>query len=188
MLSVEEKVLLLDEVAQTARSSWQIHLVAHEIFSEWPVERDQHPAFLGYCNHRNLLSYSLMTACHSLIETSKKAYSLHHAMSDDSLKVSSEVRQNCEICFSHRKSISTYRNNVVAHVNARKTQSAWAAAAGIKNGDIDDFLQSARAAVEGLARDNLGAGFVPVITMPVRFHFQEFCRVIAAQIDHPRQR
>lgn len=187
MLSVEQKILLLDEVASTARSSWQIHLVGHERFSGFPEEHKQHPAYLGYCNIRNILSVSLMTACYSLIETNKKTYSLYHAVSDKDLQISSNVKRNCEICFALREKISRYRNNVVAHVNAKRTQSDWAQAAGIQNREIDDFLYSARVAVEELARDNLEEGLAPVVTMPVRSFFFEYCRAIT-EIESTRRR
>lgn len=187
MLSVEEKILLLDEVASTARSSWQIHLIGHERFSAFPEEHRQNPAYLGYCNMRNLLSVSLMTACHALIDTNPKTYSFHHAISDKDLQISSSVRNHCAVCFSLRKKIAKYRNNVVAHVNSKRTQSHWANAAGIRNGEIDEFLHSARAAVEELARDNLEHGLAPVITMPVRDFFFEYCRVITS-IESTRRR
>lgn len=56
MLPVEERILLLDEVASTALSSWQIHLLGHERFAEFPEEHRQHPACLGHRNVTNLLS------------------------------------------------------------------------------------------------------------------------------------
>ena len=176
MLSVEEKILLLDEVASTARSSWQIYLAAHVHFSDWPDKHRQVPAYLGYRNLENLLSASLMTACYSLVETGKRSYSLHHAVKDAVLRVSSDVRMHCESCFVLRSKIAKYRNNVVAHVNASRTQSDWAKAAGIVNSEIDDFLFNARAAVERLSRDNLGDAFVPGVTRPVQGEFHAFCR------------
>ncbi|MEP3919367.1 hypothetical protein [Ascidiaceihabitans sp.] len=179
MLSIEEKILLLDEVASTARSSWQMYLAAHAHFSTWPDENRQKPAYLGYRNLENLLSVSLMTACYSLVETGKRSYSLHHAVSDADLRVSSEVRMNSTNCFDLRSKIAKYRNNVVAHVNATRTQSDWAQAAGIVNSEIDDFLFNARAAVEGLSRDNLEGAFVPGVTRPVQGEFHAFCREIA---------
>ncbi len=188
MLSVKEKLLLLDEVASTARSSWQIHLVAHETFSDWPLEHHSHPAYLGYCNLKNLLSASLMTACYSLVETGKKSYSLHHAVSDPSLNISPKAQRHCEACFALRSKISKYRNNVVGHVNAKRTQSNWAQAAGILNRDIDDFLQHSRAAIEELSWINLGEEFVPGVTMPVRRHFREFCRILSESMDDEHSR
>ena len=112
MLSVEEKVLLLDEVACTARSSWQIQLAMHDDFISWPNEDRWQPAYMGYCNLRNLLSVSLMTACYALVETGKRAYSLHHAVSDPTLHISATVRQHCDVCFGLRSKIAKYRNNV----------------------------------------------------------------------------
>lgn len=109
MLSVEERILLLDEVASTARSSWQIHLIGHERFSDFPEEHRQNPAYLGYCNMRNLLSVSLMTACYSLIDTNRKTYSFHHAISDKDLQISASVKKHCDICFSLRETIAKYR-------------------------------------------------------------------------------
>lgn len=187
MLSVEEKIILLDEVASTARSSWQIHLIGHERFSDFPEEHRQHAAYLGYCNMRNLLSVSLMTSCHALIDTNQKTYSLHHAISDKDLLISSSVKKHCDLCFSLRKKIAKYRNNVVAHVNSKRTQSDWANAAGIQTDEIDEFLHSAKAAIEGLTRDNLKQGLAPVVTMPVRDFFLEYCRVIA-DIESARRR
>lgn len=171
--------MLLDEVASTARSSWQIQLAMLDDFAHWPKTYRGHPAYFGYRNMTNILSVSLMTACYALIETGSKSYSLHHAMKDDALKVSSEVRQNCDVCFELRGKISKYRNNVVAHVNTTKSQSDWADAAGIRNGEIDRFLQSARTAIEILCHDNIGGGFSPVVTMPVQRDFREFCRMTA---------
>lgn len=179
MLSVEEKILLLDEVASSARSSWQIHLIGHERFSNFPKEHDQHPAYLGYCNMRNLLSVSLMTACYALIDTNNKTYSLHHAVEDQDLRISDSVVKNCDVCFTMRRKIAKYRNNVVAHVNAKRTQSDWAQEAGIVNGEIDTFLHSAREAIRQLAQDNIEEGFIPVVDMPVREFFLEYCRVIS---------
>jgi hypothetical protein len=178
MLSVEERILLLDEVASTARSSWQIHLIGHERFSDFPEEHRQHPAYLGYRNMTNLLSVSLMTACYALIDTHPKTYSFHHAVSDKDLQISSTFKEHCDVCFSLKKKISKYRSNVVAHVNAKRTQSDWADAAGIKNEEIDEFLHSARAAIEELVRDNLGGFLAPVVTMPVRDFFFEYCSEI----------
>jgi len=178
MLSVEERILLLDEVASTARSSWQILLIGHERFSNFPEEHRQHPAYLGYCNMTNLLSVSLMTACYALIDTHPKTYSFHHAVSDKDLQISSTFKEHCDVCFSLKKKISKYRSNVVAHVNAKRTQSDWADAAGIKNEEIDEFLHSARAAIEELVRDNLGGFLAPVVTMPVRDFFFEYCSEI----------
>ena len=103
MLSVEERILLLDEVASTARSSWQILLIGHERFSEFPEEHRQHPAYLGYRNMTNLLSVSLMTACYALIDTNPKTYSFHHAISDKDLQISSTFKEHCDVCFSLKK-------------------------------------------------------------------------------------
>lgn len=178
MLSVEERILLLDEVASTARSSWQIHLIGHERFSDFPEEHRQNPAYLGYCNMRNLLSVSLMTACYALIDTNRKTYSFHHAISDKDLQISSNVKKHCDVCFSLRGKISKYRNNVVAHVNSKRSQSDWADATGIKNEEIDEFLHSSKAAIEELVRDNLEQGLAPVVTMPVRDFFLAYCREI----------
>ena len=86
---------------------------------------------------------------------------------------------NCTNCFDLRSKIAKYRNNVVAHVNATRRQSDWAQAAGIVNSEIDDFLFNARAAVEGLSRDNLEGAFVPGVTRPVQSEFYDFCREIA---------
>ncbi len=179
MLTVKEKILLLDEVASTARSSWQIYLAIHSHFSSWSDEHHLHPAYFGYRNLENLLSGSLMTACYALVETGKRSYSLHHAVSDADLEVSSEVLSNCMCCFDLRSKISKYRNNVVAHVNATRSQADWAQAAGIENKEIDDFLFSARAAIEGLSRDNLEDAFVPSVTRPVQDDFYAFCQEIA---------
>ncbi len=189
MLSVEEKILLLDEVASTARSSWQIYLAAHEHFSAWPDEYRQNAAYLGYRNLENLLSVSLMTACYSLVETGKLSYSLHHAVSDTALSVSPDVRKNCARCFDLRTKIAKYRNNVVAHVNASRTQSVWAQAAGLLNSEIDDFLFNARAAVEGLSRDNIDDAFIPCVTRPVRSDFHAFCRtIVKLEANHQRRK
>ena len=86
---------------------------------------------------------------------------------------------NCANCFVLRSKIAKYRNNVVAHVNATRTQSKWAQAAGLVNSEIDDFLFNARAAVEGLSRDNLEDDFVAGVTRPVQGEFSAFCREIA---------
>jgi len=189
MLSVEERILLLDEVASTARSSWQILLIGHERFSNFPEEHRQHPAYLGYCNMTNLLSVSLMTACYALIDTRPKTYSLHHAASDKDLQISSTFKEHCDVCFSLRKKIAKYRNNVVAHVNSKRTQSDWADAAGIKNEEIGEFLHSAKAAIEELVCDNLEQRLAPVVTMPVRDFFFEYCREITniQRARHPHQ-
>ena len=80
--------------------------------------------------------------------------------------------------FFSEKKISKYRSNVVAHVNSKRTQSDWAEAAGIKNEEIDEFLHSSRAAIEELVRDNLEQGLAPVVAMPVRDFFFEYCREI----------
>lgn len=181
MLTKNEKVLLLDEVASAARSSWQIYLVALEEFSEYTGALQRDPAYLGFCNIRNLLTASLMTACYALIDKRKDAYSLHHAVSDPNLTVSHEVRQHCKTCFGLRDKIGRYRNNVVAHVNDKRSQSDWAQAAEIQNGDIDNFLSEARLAIEGLSQDNMETGFRPCVTMPVRDHFIAFCQKIANQ-------
>lgn len=185
MLSVKDKILLLDEVASSARSSWQIYLAAHENFADWPLQERSDPAYLGYCNLKNLLSISLMTTCYSLVETGRRAYSLHHAITDPSLSVSSEARKYCQDCFDLRAKISKYRNNVVAHVNSRKTQADWAHLAGISNGEIDNFLQNVRAAIEELSIHNLEHGFAPCVSMPVQDHFRAFCRM-SVGIDNRR--
>lgn len=189
MLSVEERILLLDEVASTARSSWQIHLIGHERFSDFPEEHRQHPAYLGYCNMRNLLSVSLMTACYALIDINRKTYSFHHAILDKDLQISASVKKHCDVCFSLREKISKYRSNVVAHVNSKRTQSDWAEAAGIKNEEISEFIHSAGAAIEELVRDNLGQGLAPVVTMPVSNLFFEYCQEITniERARRPRQ-
>ncbi|WP_306141479.1 hypothetical protein [Roseibium sp. MMSF_3412] len=176
MLSVEEKVLLLDEVATSAISSWRILKIAERDFSNWRIEERDHPAYLGYCNLRNLLSVSLMTSCYTLIETGDKSYSLHHVVKDQSLRLSPTALQECENCFQLRKKISIYRNNVTAHVNHRKTQSDWAQTAGLKNGEIDGFTKSVFVVVDELSRDNMPSDFEPCVRKQSLSYFQEFCR------------
>lgn len=127
---------------------------------------------------RTLLSVSLMTACYALIDTNRRTYSFHHAISDKDLKISSVVKKHCDVCFSLREKVAEYRNNVVAHVNSKRSQSDWANLVDIKHEEIDEFLHSARAAIEELVRDNLEQGLAPVVTMPVRDFFFEYCREI----------
>lgn len=188
MLTVTEKILLLDEVGGLARSAWQIHLSIYEEFCDWPSSDQLNPAYLGYINLRNILSVGLMTSCYSLIETGSRSYSLHHAMSDSSLKISLEARSHCDKCFELRQKISKYRNNVVAHVNSKRSQADWAQASNISNGEIDRFIESARFAIEELSKDNLEGDFSPCVTMPVQDHFRAFCRLSVEMDDMRRLR
>ncbi|PCI04631.1 MAG: hypothetical protein COB78_10080 [Hyphomicrobiales bacterium] len=178
MLSIKNKIWLLDEVVSTAFGSWHIYLAGHDKFSDWPEECRSQSAYRGYTTLRSLLCHSLMVACYALVDSSNKAYSLHHAVKDPDLIVTPMAVNKCENCLRLRSKIATYRNNVTAHVNNRRTQSEWAQFANIKNGEIDAFLLSARAVVEELGKVNLGTEFVPSSRMPFQRDFNEFCRVI----------
>lgn len=186
MLSTPEKILLLDEVTNTARASWQIIVIGDNDFRDCPRGGPYEMAYLGYHTVKNLLSVSLMSACYSLVDTGKRSYSFHHAEHDASLKISTKTKAHFERCFEYRGRIATYRNNVVAHVNNRRSQSDWADFAGIKHQDIDTFLDNALAAVLELARDNSVSERALGVTKPVRSYFHEFCR-ITAKIENNRQ-
>lgn len=108
---------------------------------------------------------------------------MHHAVRDRELIVIPAALQACERCCDLRNKIATYHNNVTAHVNSARTQAHWAQFADIKNGEISDFLYSARTFVEELGRANLHEGFIPSSRMPFKRDFHTFCRVIVDQDD-----
>jgi hypothetical protein len=128
-----------------------------------------------------LLSHSLMASCYALIDSGQRSYSMHHAVKDQTLVITPLAKQECESCLRLRGKIATYRNNVTAHVNAKRTQEDWAQFANVKNGEIDAFLLSARAIVEEFGKANLGAHFVPSSRMPFQEDFREYCRVLLDQ-------
>jgi hypothetical protein len=103
---------------------------------------------------------------------------MHHAITDPDLAVTPMAKRECENCLGLRTKIATFRNNVTAHVNTKRTQANWAEFAGIKNGEIDAFLKSARTVVEELGQANLGPQFVASSRMPFRRDFREFCRAL----------
>ena len=182
-LSNEEKIWLIDEVVSTAMASWQIYVEGDKKFSNWPKERQKQPEYVGYTTLKALLSYSLMASCYALVDTGKRSYSMHQAVKDPELFVTPVAKQEYEKCCDLRSKIATYRNNVTAHVNSTRTQSDWAQFAGIKNGEISAFLQSAHKFIEELGRANLHEGFVPSSRMLFKRDFRAFCRVIADQDD-----
>lgn len=180
-LSNKQKVLLIDEVVSSAMASWQIYVEADEKFSDWPHEKQSQPEYCGYFTLKSLLSHSLMASCYALIDTGKRSYSMHHVVKDPGLVTTQVAKQEYEKCYQLRSKISTYRNNVTAHVNSTRTQSDWAQFAGIKNSDISDFLRSAHKFVKELGRVNIGEDFVPSSEMQFKRDFRAFCRAIGDQ-------
>lgn len=180
MLTVKERVLLLDEVASTAFGSWQIQIALHDKFSKWPEDDQDHPAYTGYTTMRVLLSHSLIVACYALLDSNPKAYSFCHAVNDPDLKVTDKALSEYEECVKLRGKIATYRNNVSAHVNSRRTQSDWAMLAGIKNREFDVFIRNARSVVTELGKANIDSDFIPSSHMAFYSDFHEFCRAMAA--------
>ncbi len=178
MLSAERKIWLLDEVVSTAFASWHIYIAGYDRFNNWPDEWQDRAAYTGYTTIRALLSHSLMSACYTLVDSGRRSYSMHHAVHDQKLIITPLAKQEFESCLRLRGKIATYRNNVTAHVNAKRTQKDWAQFADIKNGKIDAFLLSARTVVEELGKANLGAHFVPSSHMSFQGDFREFCRVL----------
>jgi len=178
MLSAERKIWLLDEMVSTAFASWHIYLTGYDKFKNWPEERRGHAAYTGYTTLRALLSHSLMGACYALVDSGQRSYSFHHAVRDSTLAITPLAKQECESCLKLRNKIATYRNNVTAHVNAKRTQEDWAQFANIKNAEISAFLASARTVIEELGKANLNAQFIPSSRMSFRGDFREFCRVL----------
>ena len=181
MLSAERKIWLLDEVVSTAFASWHIYIAGYDKCNSWPEERRNRAAYTGYTTLKALLSHSLMAACYALVDSGQRSYSLHHAVQDPTLVVTPLAKLECESCLRLRSKIATYRNNVTAHVNDKRTQKDWAQFADIKNGEIDAFLLSARTVVEELGKANLDAHFIPSSRMPFQEDFREFCRVLLDQ-------
>lgn len=168
----------MDEVVSTAIASWRIYISAYNRFSDWPMERRNSPEYDGYLTVKALLSHSLMTACYASVETGKKSYSLFHATNDPDLIVSPLAKAECESCLQLKPKIAVYRNNVTAHVNTKRTQTDWADFAGIRNGEIDAFLESARTVVDELGRSNLNVRFLSSSRTSFQHEFREFCRVM----------
>lgn len=180
-LSKNQKVLLIDEVVSSAMASWQIYVEADRKFSDWPIEQQNRPEYLGYFTLKSLLSHSLMASCYALIDKGKLSYSMHHAVNDSELIVSLMAQKEYEKCSDLRSKIAIYRNNVTAHVNSSRTQSDWAKHAGIKNRDISEFLLSAHQFASELGRANLGGDFIPSSEMQFKRDFRAFCRVMGEQ-------
>jgi hypothetical protein len=178
VLSPDEKIWLLDEVVSTATASWHIYILAYDKFSNWPDDLQDGPEYTGYTTVRTLLSHGLMSACYAAVDSGQKSYSIHHAKDDPALVVSELARRESKRCLKLRPKIATYRNNVTAHVNTKRKQSDWAEFADIKNGEIDTFLNSARAFVEELGKANLGSHFLASSRMQFQHDFREFCRAL----------
>lgn len=178
MLTTKDKILLLDEVVSTACASWRIYIAGYNKFNDWPEECRGQSAYFGYTTLRAVLSHSLMVACYASVESGKRTYSMHHAIKDPELIVTPLAVTESEKCFRLRSKIATYRNNVTAHVNNKKTQADWGQFADIKNGEIDAFLSSARTVVEELGKANLGVYFRPSSYMSFQQNFREFCRAM----------
>jgi len=181
MLSAEHKIWLLDEVVSTAFASWHIYIAGYDKFNDWPEEQQGLAAYTGYTTLTVLLSHSLMSACYALVDSGQRSYSIHHAVKDPTLVITPLAKRECENCLILRSKIATYRNNVTAHVNTKRTQTDWAQFADIKNAEIDAFLLSARTVVEELGKANLGVHFIPSSRMSFQGDFREFCRVLLDQ-------
>lgn len=181
MLSAEHKIWLLDEVVSTAFASWHLYIAGYDKFDNWPEERRSQAAYTGYTTFRVLLSHSLMSACYKLVDSGQRSYSIHHAIKDPKLVITPLAKLECENCLILRSKIATYRNNVTAHVNDKRTLTDWAEFAAITNAEIDSFLLSARTVVEELGKSNLDVHFTPSSRMSFKGNFREFCRVLLDQ-------
>lgn len=181
MHTAADKIMLLDEVVSTAFASWQLYTAGEDKFSKWPKEWRSRPDYIGYTTLRVLLGNSLINACYTLVDSGKRSYSMHHAIKDPDLIVTPPANRECEKCLQLRSKIATYRNNITAHVNAKRTQADWGQFAGIKKEEIKSFVFSARNVVEALGKANLDLHFIPSSRMPFQENFREYCR---SMIDH----
>ena len=150
----------------------------YDKFSDWPEELQDTPEYNEYRTINVLLSHSLMSTCYAFLESGKKFYSLLRAIEDPYLVVTPLAKSECDKCCQLRPKIAIFRNNVTAHVNVKRRQTDWADLAGIKNGEIDAFMQSARTAVEELGKSNVHPEFVASSRTTFQHNFRKFCRVM----------
>lgn len=177
-MTPDEKIRLLDETVSTAIASWRIYILVDEKYSAWAEDMYNTPEYDGCRTLRVLLCHSLMSACYASMDRGNKSYSMYHAVKDKDLVISPMAKEKFDQCDSLWPKIATYRNNVTAHVNNRRTQSEWADFAGIGNGEIDAFAKSAPIVIKELCRANLGVRNLASSRRSFQQEFRDFCRIL----------